>query len=218
MKTTAIIWDLDGTILDTLQDLTDATNYILSTYGLPLRTMGEIRRFVGNGARNQMRLALPGKVDDPDLEEVLAAYQAYYADHCQIHTRPYDGILEVLGELSRQYPMAVVSNKPDKAVKTLASHYFPGIYAVGQHPGCPRKPAPDMVWQTMEKLGVERCIYVGDSEVDIATAKAAGVPCLSVTWGFRDRDRLEQEGGQWFCDEVSRLPGTLAQMEEHYGK
>lgn len=218
MKSIAIIWDLDGTLLDTLQDLTDATNYILAFYGLPQRTMAEIRRFVGNGARNQMRLALPGKEDDPDLEEVLAAYQAYYAAHCQNKTRPYEGVLEVLEELKKHYRMAVVSNKPDKAVKTLAMQYFPGLYAVGEHPGCPRKPAPDMVWQTMKELGVERCIYVGDSEVDIATAKAAGVPCLSVTWGFRDREQLEEEGAQWLCDHIAEIPGILTQMEEYYGQ
>ena len=218
MKKTAIIWDLDGTILDTLRDLTDATNYILESYGLPRRSLTEIRRFVGNGARNQMRLALPGKADDPDLEEVLAAYQTYYAEHCQIHTKPYEGILEVLGELSMEYPMAVVSNKPDKAVKTLAQQYFPGLFAMGEHPGCPRKPVPDMVWETMKILGVDRCIYVGDSEVDIATAKAAGVPCLSVTWGFRDREQLAREGAQWLCDDISQISGLLSRMEEHYGK
>jgi len=218
MKDTAIIWDLDGTLLDTLQDLTDATNYILDSYGLPRRTVAEIRSFVGNGARNQMRLALPGKPDDPDLEEVLSAYQTYYAAHCQNETKPYDGILEVLEELGKVYPMAVVSNKPDKAVKTLAKQYFPSLYALGEHPGCPRKPAADMVWQAMEILGVKNCIYIGDSEVDVATAKAAGVPCLSVAWGFRDREELEKAGAVWLCEEISRIPEIVARMEEHYGK
>lgn len=218
MKDTAIIWDLDGTLLDTLQDLTDATNHILTAYGLPERTQAEIRSFVGNGARNQMRLAMPGKSDDPDLDEVLAAYQSYYAGHCQIKTRPYAGILEILSELGKTYPMAVVSNKPDKAVKTLAREYFPGLYAMGEHPGCPRKPEPDMVYQTMQILGVNRCIYVGDSEVDIATAKAAGVPCLSVTWGFRDREELEEAGAVWLCEDISQICHTLTRMEEHYGK
>ena len=218
MKHTAIIWDLDGTILDTLQDLTDATNHILQTYGLPVRSLKEIRSFVGNGARNQMRLALPGREDDPELEEVLAAYQAYYASHCQNHTKPYEGILEVLEELSKVYPMAVVSNKPDQAVKTLAQQYFPGLYALGEHSGCPRKPAPDMVFLAMKELGVERCIYVGDSEVDVATAKAANVPCLSVLWGFRDEEELREAGAQQLCGQISELTEILTRMEENYGK
>lgn len=218
MKDIAIIWDLDGTLLDTLQDLTDATNHILETYGLPRRTPAQIRSFVGNGAGKLMRLALPGNENDPDPDEVLAAFQAYYAAHCQIKTRPYDGILALLAELGETYPMAVVSNKPDKAVKTLARQYFPGLYALGEHPGCPRKPAPDMVFQAMEALGVKRCIYVGDSEVDIATAKAAGVPCLSVLWGFRDREELLEAGADWLCEELSQIHGLLARMEEHYGK
>ena len=218
MKDIAIIWDLDGTLLDTLEDLCDATNHILRSYGLPGRSLKEIRSFVGNGARNQMRLALPGKKDDPDLEEVLSAYQTYYAAHCQNKTKPYDGILTVLEELGKTYPMAVVSNKPDKAVKTLAQQYFPGLYAVGEHPGCPRKPAPDMVYQAMAALGVNRCIYVGDSEVDAATAKAAGVPCLSVLWGFRDREELETAGAVWVCDTVKQIPDVIARMEEHDGK
>ena len=185
---------------------------------MPQRSAAEIRRFVGNGARNQLRLALPGGDSDPDLEEVLSAYQSYYAAHCQIHTKPYDGIMQVLGELAKTYPMAVVSNKPDRAVKTLAEQYFPGLYAKGESAGCPRKPAPDMVFQAMNALNIQRCIYVGDSEVDIATAKAANVPCLSVLWGFRDREELIKAGAKWLCEEVSQLPALLAQMEEHYGK
>ena len=207
-----LIFDLDGTLLDTLQDLRDATNAALRHFGCGERTLSEIRSFVGNGARNQLRLSLPGKADDPDLDAVLAWYKDYYAAHCQIKTAPYGGILEALADLGREYPIAIVSNKPDVAVKTLCAQYFPGIYALGEAPGCPRKPAPDMVFKAMEAIGVEGCIYVGDSEVDIRTAKNAGVPCISVLWGFRDREVLEGEGGAHFCADPADLRRTVEEI------
>ena len=204
-----ILFDLDGTLLNTLEDLKDATNAALRHFGCPERSLEEIRSFVGNGARNQIRLSLPGRPGDPDLEAVLEWYKAYYADHCQIKTAPYPGISEALAALAGKYPMAIVSNKPDVAVKTLCAEHFPGIYALGEAPDCPRKPAPDMVFKAMAAIGVKSCIYVGDSEVDIRTAKNAGVPCLSVLWGFRDRDVLEGEGGTHFCAEPSALAAAL---------
>ena len=172
---TGILFDLDGTLLDTLEDLLDATNYALAAYGYPGRTLPELRRFVGNGAENQIRLSLP-EDNKEDLPKVLAAYKPYYTDHCQIKTKPYDGILPALKTLGEKYPIAIVSNKPDSAVKALCADYFPGIYSLGETAGCPRKPAADMVFKAMEAIGVERCIYVGDSEVDVLTAKNAGVP------------------------------------------
>ena len=207
-----ILFDLDGTLLNTLEDLRDATNAALRHFGCPERTLEEIRTFVGNGARNQIRLSLPGKADDPDLDEVLEWYKAYYADHCQIKTAPYPGIGDMLEALKEKWPMAIVSNKPDIAVKTLCAEHFPGIYALGEAPDCPRKPAPDMVFKAMEAIGVDKCIYVGDSEVDIRTANNAGVPCVSVLWGFRDRDVLEREGGTHFCAEAWELPGLLEEI------
>ena len=207
---TGLLFDLDGTLLDTLEDLCDATNAALRHFGCPERTLAEIRSFVGNGAKNQIRLSLPGNADDPDLDEVLAWYKDYYAAHCQIKTAPYAGVMEALADLSRDYPVAIVSNKPDVAVKALSARHFPGIYALGEAPGCPRKPAPDMVFKAMETIGVEKCIYVGDSEVDIRTANNAGVSCISVLWGFRDRDVLEGEGGRYFCD----TPGELRSLVE----
>ena len=205
---TGILFDLDGTLLNTLEDLLDATNVALAEFGCPARTLAELRTFVGNGARNQIRLSLPGKADDPELDEVLAFYKEYYSGHCQNKTAPYPGVLAALAELS-EYPMAIVSNKPDAAVKTLCEQYFPGIYALGEAADCPRKPAPDMVYKAMKAIGVEKCIYVGDSEVDIRTAKNAGVPCVSVLWGFRDREDMEAVGAEYFCDKTDALAAAI---------
>ena len=209
MMKTGILWDLDGTLLDTLQDLADAVNHTMAQFGYPQRTLEEVRRFVGNGARRLIALAVP---EDADVDEVLAAFHAYYDEHCQIKTKAYDGIMEALAVLQEKYPMAIVSNKPDSAVKSLCAQYFPGLFARGESADCPRKPAPDMVYKAMEAIGVETCIYVGDSEVDVLTAKAAGVPCLSVLWGFRDREEIEAAGGQQFCDDTARLVEKLEEM------
>ena len=201
---TGILFDLDGTLLDTLEDLLDATNHALAAFGYPPRTLPELRRFVGNGAENQIRLSLPENQKE-DLSKVLAVYKPYYTDHCQIKTKPYEGILPVLKALEEKYPIAIVSNKPDGAVKALCADYFPGIYALGEAPGCPRKPAADMVFKAMEAIGAERCIYVGDSEVDVLTAKNAGVPCVSVLWGFRDQEDMEAVGGSIYCEKTEDL-------------
>lgn len=212
MNKTGILFDLDGTLLNTLEDLKDATNAALDHFGCPPRSLEEIRSFVGNGARNQLRLSLPGKADDPELETVLSWYKEYYSTHCQIKTAPYGGILSALADLSRDYPVAIVSNKPDAAVKTLCAHFFPGVYALGESADCPRKPAPDMVFRAMKAIGVESCIYVGDSEVDICTASNAGVRCISVLWGFRDRCLLEAEGGRYFCDSPEGLRTVIEEV------
>ena len=201
---TGILFDLDGTLLDTLKDLTDATNYALAKFGFPPRTVEEVRRFVGNGAENQIRLSLPDD-NKQDLQKVLAAYKPYYTAHCQIKTKPYDGILPALKSLGEKYPIAIVSNKPDAAVKALCADYFPGIYALGEAAGCPRKPAADMVFKAMEAIGVERCIYVGDSEVDVLTAQNAGMPCVCVLWGFRDKEDLEAAGCSICCEKTEDL-------------
>ena len=206
---TCILWDLDGTLLDTLEDLLDATNYALRLHGFPERTLGELRRFVGNGAANQIRLSL-GQGNEAALEAVLATYKAYYTAHCRIKTRPYAGVPEALAALGEKYPMAIVSNKPDAAVKALCAEYFPGIPAMGESPACPRKPAPDMVFRAMAELGADRCVYVGDSEVDVLTAQNAGAICLSVLWGFRDKEDMEAVGAVHFCED----PTTLAEKIE----
>ena len=136
----------------------------------------------------------------------------YYEVHCADDTKPYEGIIDLLRKLREKgVTLAVVSNKPDSAVKPLCAEYFPGQYALGQSDECPRKPAPDMVYKAMKDMGVDSCVFVGDSEVDVLTAKNANVPCLTVLWGFRDRDMLEENGAKYFCDDTSQL---LACIEE----
>ena len=207
---TAILFDLDGTLLNTLEDLYNATNYTLAHFGCPLRSMEEIRTFVGNGAANQIRLSLPEDGNHPPLEEVLAFYQDYYNRTSTDGTAaPYPGVMDALKVLEERYPLAIVSNKPDPAVKALCAKYFPGIYARGVSEDCPRKPAPDMVHLTVKELGADRCVFVGDSEVDVATAKNAGVPCVTVLWGFRDRKTLEDAGANVFCTDAARLPALV---------
>lgn len=201
-----ILFDLDGTLLNTLEDLADGTNVALASLGYPSRTLAEIRSFVGNGAANLIAQAIPAGCDPAP---VLKVFQSYYPAHCQIKTAPYPGIPQALEALGKKYPLAIVSNKPDAAVKPLCQHYFPGIFSLGETAGCPRKPDKAMVQKAMEAIGVSDCIYVGDSEVDVLTAKNAGVSCLSVLWGFRDR---EQIGGSHYCERVSQLVPMLEEM------
>ena len=209
---TGILFDLDGTLLDTLEDLMDATNYTLERFGFPLRTLEQTRQAVGNGAANQIRKSVPEGTPEETVQEMLTVYKPYYASHCQNKTRPYPGILEALETLKQRYPIAIVSNKPDIAVKPLCNDYFPGIYALGEAADCPRKPAPDMVYKAMAAIGAETCIYVGDSEVDVLTANNAAVPCLSVLWGFRDEEEIRTAGGIHFCRETGKLVEKIEEM------
>lgn len=204
-----ILFDLDGTLLDTLEDILAATNYALSVHGYPSRTLAELRRFVGNGAENQIRLSLPEGASPEEVQTVLATYKPYYTAHCQHFTRPYEGIPQALAQISRKYPLAIVSNKPDAAVKALCAREFPGIFALGESPDCPRKPDPAMVRKALAAIGADTCVFVGDSEVDLLTAKNAGVPCLSVLWGFRDREDLEKAGALRLCQDPAELPQVL---------
>ena len=206
---TGILFDLDGTLLDTLDDLMDGVNHALQQFGCPQRTREEIRRFVGNGAAKLMQSAVPAGFD---WQKPLEAFQTYYQAHCRNKTAPYPGIPEALKELGRRYPLAIISNKPDGAVKTLCQDYFPGIFALGESPLCPRKPSPDMVYLGMKMIGADQCIYVGDSEVDVLTAKNARVPCLSVLWGFREKDEIQAAGGSRFCETTGQLVSTLETM------
>ena len=208
---TGILFDLDGTLLNTLEDLTNATNYALRQFGYPTRTQEQVRRAIGNGAANQIRKSLPDGTPEETVQQVLAVYKTYYTSHCQIKTRPYEGVLEALDEL-KKYPVAIVSNKPDTAVKALCTDYFPGIYALGETPDCPRKPAADMVYQGMRAIGVDRCIYVGDSEVDVLTANNAKVPCLCVLWGFRDKEDMTAVGGIYFCEKPKQLAKKIEEL------
>ena len=169
---------------------------------------------VGNGARMLIARAVP---EGAEVEPVLACFQEYYQGHCRIKTKPYDGIERTMELLGREYPLAIVSNQPDGAVKKLCAEYFPGIYAQGEQPGCPRKPAPDMLNIAMGRSGVDGCGDVGDSEVDVLTAGSAAVPCLSVTWGFRDRKELEEQGAGLFCDCPQALPYALDEIRKKEG-
>ena len=209
-----VLFDLDGTLLNTLEDLADAVNYILAQYGCPQRSEEHVRRSLGNGAEQLIRLSLPGREDDPPVAQVLADYQAYYAAHARIKTAPYAGIPEALEVLKKKYPLAIVSNKPDKATKILCKELFGDIPAWGESATCPRKPAPDMLRNAMQVLGVDTCVYVGDSEVDIRTAKNTGVPCVGVLWGFRDRACLEEAGARYLCENPADLPEIIEKVIE----
>jgi len=210
----AIVFDMDGTLLDTLQDLTNAVNVALAKYGLPEKTVAEVCKVVGNGARNLVKGVVPEGESHPDFETIFEDYKAYYAAHCEEETKPYAGIWELLQELKkRDYKMAVVSNKPDGAVKILAEKYFPECFqvAIGDMEGYKRKPAPDLVYKALEELGAkkEEAIYVGDSDVDLMTAMNAELPCVPVTWGFRDREFLMFHGASVFIDEPTELLKVL---------
>ena len=211
-----VLFDLDGTLLDTLEDILAAANYTLREMGYPERTLAEMRRFVGNGAEMQVRRAFGAGADEALIQKALVQYKAYYAAHCQEKTRPYDGVLEMLAELKRLgYRLAVVSNKPDEAVRPLAAQYFGGLMdaAMGETAGRRRKPAPDMVNDALAALGADRtrAVYVGDSEVDIETARNAGLPCISVCWGFRDREQLVEAGA---TEIAATAPELLALLEK----
>ena len=199
-----IIFDLDGTLLDTLEDLTDAVNYALKFCDMPLRTIEEVRCFVGNGVRNLMLRAVPQGEANPRFEEAFYFFKEYYGEHCNDKTRPYDGVMELMKTLKDQgYALGIVSNKIDSAVKELNGRYFADLIevAIGEREGVQRKPAPDTVLTALQELGKnkENAIYVGDSEVDIATARNVGIPCISVLWGFRDQEFLIAQGADVFA-------------------
>ena len=214
MHYTSVLFDLDGTLLDTLGDLTAAMNRTLTRHGLPERTRQQMRAALGNGARRLMELSVPAGTDGALFETLLAEYNADYATHCRIETAPYPGVDALLRQLHAQgRKLAIVSNKPDEAVRALRAEFFADTVpiAVGEKQGIRRKPAPDTLLAAMAQLGAERTstVYVGDSEVDIATARAAGLPCISVLWGFRDRDVLEQAGAQHFAADIAQLQALL---------
>ena len=210
------IFDLDGTILDTLEDLYLAVNYALHANQLPERTIGEVRQFVGNGIRRLIERAVPAGSGEDIISSVHASFTEYYAQHCADHTKAYKGIPELLTALQEAgMRTAVVSNKADYGVQTLIEGYFPGLfdYAVGEREGVRRKPAPDAVNAVLEHLGIprDRAVYIGDSDVDIETAKNAGMPCISVDWGFRTTAFLIGHGARMIVSDPSELAGCLLQ-------
>lgn len=213
----AVIFDMDGTLLDTLEDLYRSANAALCRYGFAERTFEEIRQFVGNGAVNLMRKAVPDGEMNPHFEDCLWSFREHYGAHLNDHTRPYDGIPELLRKLSEEgVLMAIVSNKPDFAVRALNEKYFGGLIqtAIGESEGVRRKPAPDTVEQAAKELGVrmEDCIYVGDSEVDLLTAENCQIPCVSVTWGFRSRELLRELGAKRMAADAEELYQVLREM------
>lgn len=209
------VFDLDGTLLDTLQDLANSVNYALRQHGMPEHTIDDIRRFVGNGVRLLMERAVPDGARNPQFEAAFATFRQHYMQHSLDTTRPYDGIPELIHELkARGCQMAVVSNKMMAATQELVHHFFPDIpVAIGEHEaaGIRKKPAPDTVYEALRQLGIihhpssiihhpSSIVYVGDSEVDIETARNSGLPCISVLWGFRDRDFLLAHGATTFAE------------------
>ena len=221
MSIKAVIFDLDGTLLNTLEDLTDSTNAALQQYSYPTRTIDEVRRFVGTGVTLLMlrALGIEKPEDNADFEDIFAAFRAHYAEHSNDHTRPYDGVLELMERLrDAGIEMAIVSNKLDAAVKQLNEIYFSEYIsvAIGENEaaGVRKKPAPDTVYAALRELGVtaEESIYIGDSEVDLATAKNSGLPCISVLWGFRDKECLLEHGAQTLCDTPEQVWETITRL------
>ncbi len=212
MKKDTYIFDLDGTLLDTLNDLAASTNYALRQSGMPEHSIDDVRRFVGNGVRLLMERAVPGGSGNPRFEETFATFRQHYMQHSLDTTRPYDGIPEMLHELrQRGRRLAVVSNKMMAATRELVAHFFPEIeVAIGENEadGIRKKPAPDTVNEALRRLGAEKAsaVYVGDSEVDIETARNSGIPCISVLWGFRDRQFLLSHGATTLLQHPMQLP------------
>ena len=212
MKYNTYIFDLDGTLLDTLQDLAASVNYALRKHGMPEHSIDDVRRFVGNGVRLLMERAIPDGAQNPDFEATFATFREHYMHHSLDTTRPYPGIPEVLAELkARGCRLAVVSNKMMAATQELIRHFFPDTIevAIGEHEaeGIRKKPAPDTVFAALKELGVDKngAVYVGDSDVDIQTARNSGLPCISVLWGFRDKEFLIKNGGETFVSKPSEL-------------
>ena len=199
MKYTTIVFDCDGTLLDTLTDLRNAVNYVLRAHDLPERSVPEVKAALGNGVAHLLNQSLPASISEAEFNTYLDEFKAYYGEHLQDYTAPYPGMLDVLDILrAKGYKLAIVSNKIQEGITPLNKEYF-GYrlpVAIGERPGLQRKPAPDMVLQALKELGSTQSesIYIGDSEVDVATAKNSGLLCIGVTWGFRD-EQLHKDLG-----------------------
>ncbi len=217
-KINTIIFDMDGTVLNTLDDLTSSVNFVLEKYGMPLRERSEYRRFFGNGIRYALKCALPDGTPDELIDEMLPVFREHYNKHCLDKTGPYDGITDLMEKLgSEGYKMAIVSNKIDTAVKELNQRFFSRhiSVAIGEKEGIMRKPAPDTVYEALRELGSskEEAVYIGDSEVDLKTAVNAVLPCICVLWGFRDRAFLEENGALVFAESPDDVYRILSQGE-----
>ena len=203
MKYKAVIWDLDGTLLDTLEDLKNSVNYGLDGFSMPNITLEMTRRFVGNGVGRLIELAVPKGTDKETEEKVLERFKGHYEEHSLDATKPYDGVVEVLKALKEKgYKLAIVSNKIENAVGELAEKFFTGLIdvAIGETPDVPKKPAPDMIFKALDRLGVEKeeAVFIGDSDVDVATGINSGLDMLTVLWGFRDEEELVEASAKIF--------------------
>ena len=210
MKYNTYIFDLDGTLLSTLEDLKNSCNFALVSFGLPERTLEEVRQFVGNGIELLMKRAVPNNTDNELFTKVFKTFKEHYLIHNLDTTRPYDGVLEMLDELNRSGKnVAVVSNKFYEATVELCHHFFGDRVrvAIGERSDIRKKPAPDTVDEAFKLLGVSRenAVYIGDSDVDLETARNSNLPCISVLWGFRDKDFLIEHGGDTFVTEPSQI-------------
>lgn len=210
MKYEAVIFDLDGTLVDTLDDLTDSVNFALSSFGFPMRSREEVRSFVGNGVRKLVYLSVPEGTDEETSEKCLGVFKEHYKNNSRNKTKPYDGIIELLEKLCESdVKTAVVTNKMQSAAKDIVEFFFGNkiSLAVGQVDGVAQKPNPDGVLLVLEKLGIkkEKAVYVGDSEVDCITARNAGIDCIGVTWGFRSAETLKESGAGIIVDEPLQI-------------
>ena len=214
MKTDTVIFDLDGTLLNTLEDLADSTNYAMRAFGLKERSINEVRNFVGNGVDVLIERAVEGAISKEQELECLDVFKQHYSKNMDNKTKPYDGIMDVIKELlKRGYHIAIVSNKFDAAVKGLNVDYFEGLFpvAIGASDTVAKKPAPDSVIKALQELhsDKERAVYVGDSDVDIMTARNSGLPCISVTWGFRDEELQRSMGTDYIIHQPEELLDVL---------
>lgn len=213
-KYKAVIWDLDGTLLNTLEDLMNSVNYGLSKHGMPEITLEQTRRFVGNGVAKLVERAVPAGTDGNVQADVLKDFKEYYSIHSKDKTKPYDGVVELMTKLKAEgYKLAIVSNKLKEAVEELAGIYFPGLIdvAMGDTPGIPKKPAPDMIYKALELLGLEKneAVFIGDSDVDVATGINSGMDMITVLWGFRDKEELVKAGAEVFAASTTELETVL---------
>lgn len=204
------VFDLDGTLLETLKDLAASTNYALRTHNMPEHSIEDVRMFVGNGVKKLMERAIPNGIENPQFEDVYATFRQHYLEHNLDTTKPYEGIPELLAELkARGKKLAIVSNKFYAATQELARHFFPETIevAIGERENIKKKPAPDTVIEALRQLGAskETAVYIGDSDVDIMTAKNCNMPCVSVLWGFRDKEFLMEHGATFFVKKPCQL-------------
>jgi phosphoglycolate phosphatase len=202
---TTVIFDMDGTVLNTIDDLAASVNYVLTKFGLPVHNAEDYRQYFGSGIRYALQCAVPDGTGEETIDQMLPVFREHYNAHCLDKTRPYEGIPELMKSLREHgYRLAIVSNKIDSAVKELNARFFSDFVdvAIGEREGIRRKPAPDTVIQALAELKSvkDEAVYIGDSEVDIQTASNAGLPCITVLWGFRDKEYLKEQGATVFAN------------------